>query len=155
MIKKITAACYFLLISSLLQAQADYSNYSQQASRLSKLSRDYPQLVKLKSITKTVGGKDIWMLTMGTGNTESKPAIAIAGGIEGNHLLGTELAIGFAEKLLLGSNTDSIKTLLGKTTFYVFPNMSPDAMEQYFASLKYERQGNAVQTDDDRDGKIK
>ncbi len=31
--------------------------------------------------------------------------------------------------------------------------MSPDAMEQYFAPLKYERQGNAVSTDDDRDGK--
>jgi hypothetical protein len=31
--------------------------------------------------------------------------------------------------------------------------MSPDAMEQYFASVKYERQGNATVTDDDRDGK--
>ena len=30
--------------------------------------------------------------------------------------------------------------------------MSPDAMEQYFASIKYERQGNEVDTDDDRDG---
>lgn len=155
MIKKITvSACYALLISSFLQAQADYSNYTQQTNRLSKLSKDYPQLAKLKSITKTAGGKDIWMLTIGAGNTESKPAIAIAGGIEGNHLLGTELAIGFAEKLLQGGNTDSIKTLLGKTTFYVFPNMSPDAMEQYFAALKYERQGNAVQTDDDRDGQL-
>ena len=155
MIQKITAvACCVLFISSLLQAQADYSNYSQQTNRLSKLSKDYPQLVKLKSITKTVGGKDVWMLTVGAGDTESKPAIAIAGGIEGNHLLGMELAIGFAEKLLQGSNSDSIKTLLGKTTFYLFPNMSPDAMEQYFAALKYERQGNAVQTDDDRDGKL-
>ncbi|HYE54582.1 MAG TPA: M14 family metallopeptidase, partial [Chitinophagaceae bacterium] len=40
------------------------------------------------------------------------------------------------------------------TTFYVFPNMSPDAMEQYFATVKYERQGNAGSTDDDRDGKF-
>lgn len=31
--------------------------------------------------------------------------------------------------------------------------MSPDAMEQYFASLQYERQGNSSSTDDDRDGK--
>jgi hypothetical protein len=155
MIQKITAvACCVLLLGSLLQAQTDYSNYSQQTNRLFKLSKDHPQLAKLKSITKTVGGKDIWMLTVGAGDTESKPAIAIAGGIEGNHLLGMELAIGFAEKLLKESNTDSIKTLLGKTTFYVFPNMSPDAMEQYFGALKYERQGNAVQTDDDRDGKL-
>jgi hypothetical protein len=55
---------------------------------------------------------------------------------------------------LKGSNTDSIKTRLAKTTYYVFPNMSPDAMEQYFSKLKYERNGNATETDDDRDGKL-
>jgi hypothetical protein len=55
---------------------------------------------------------------------------------------------------LKGSGTDSIKNRLAKTTYYVFPNMSPDAMEQYFAKLKYERNGNATETDDDRDGKL-
>ena len=155
MIKKLTAtACCLFLITSFIAAQTGYSNYSQQSNRLISLSKTYPQSVKLKSISKTAGGKDIWMMTIGNGNTETKPGIAIVGGVEGNHLLGTELAIGFAEKLLQGSNTDSIKALLAKTTFYVFPNMSPDAMEQYFAALKYERQGNAVQTDDDRDGKL-
>ena len=154
MLKKLLATACCLLLIIYISAQTDYSNYNQQTNRLTALSKTYPQLVKLKSITKTTGGKDIWMLTMGSGNTESKPGIAIVGGAEGHHLLGTELAIGFAEKLLQGSNTDSIKTLLTKTTFYVFPNMSPDAMEQYFAPVKYERQGNAVQTDDDRDGKL-
>jgi len=155
MIKKILATvCCLLLITSLLHAQTDYSNYSQQTNRLNALSKTYPQSVKLRSITKTASGKDIWMMTIGSGNMEIKPGIAIVGGVEGSHLLGTELAIGFAEKLLLAGKTDSIKTLLTKTTFYVFPNMSPDAMEQYFGALKYERQGNAVQTDDDRDGKL-
>ncbi len=155
MIQKITVliGCC-LLITAISNAQAGYSNYSQQSVRLVTLSKNYPQLVKLTSITKTVGGKDIWMLTIGSGNTNTKPAIAVIGGAEGNHLLGTELAIGFAEKLLQASNTDSIKILLNKTTFYIFPNMSPDAMEQYFATIKYDRQGNAVQTDDDRDGKL-
>ena len=154
MIKKLLATACCLLLIIYIYAQTDYSNYNQQTNRLTALSKTYPQTVKLKSITKTTGGKDIWMLTVGSGNTESKPGIASVGGVEGHHLLGTELAIGFAEKLLQGSNTDSIKTLLSKTTFYVFPNMSPDAMEQYFAPVKYERQGNAVQTDDDRDGKL-
>lgn len=154
MMQKIVATfcCIFIIVIS--KAQSGYSNYTQLTNRLNVLSKTYPQLAKLKSITKTTGGKEIWMMTIGMGDTESKPAIAIIGGVEGHHLLGTELAIGFAEKLLQGSNTDSIKALLGKTTFYVFPNMSPDAMEQYFASTKYERQGNAVQTDDDRDGRI-
>jgi murein tripeptide amidase MpaA len=76
--------------------------------------------------------------------TEVKPAIAIVGGAEGSQILGSELAIGFAESILSGIGTDSIKALLEKTTFYVFPNMSPDASDQYFASLKYERQGTRV-----------
>ena len=134
-------------------AQSGYSNFTQQTNRINALAKNYPQFAKLRSLTKTAGGKDIWQLTIGTGNMESKPAIVIAGGIEGNFLIGMELAIGFAENLLQGSNTDSIKALLNKTTFYVFPNMSPDAMEQYFAPLQYERQGNASSTDDDRDGK--
>lgn len=153
MLKK--SLSFLIIILSALSVMAqEYSNYSRQSSRINALTKSYPQLVKVQSIAKTAGGKDIWQITVGAGNTESKPAIAIIGGVEGNHLLGTELAVGFAENLLQGSNADSIKALLNKTTFYIFPNMSPDAMEQYFASLKYERLGNATETDDDRDGKI-
>lgn len=143
-----------LLSMTIAKAQTDYSSFTQQSARINALARSYPQLVKVQSLAKTAGGKDVWQLTIGAGNTESKPAIAIIGGVEGNHLLGAELAIGFAENLLQGSGSDSIKALLDKTTFYVFPNMSPDAMEQYFSPVKYERQGNASATDDDRDGKV-
>lgn len=148
-------ACLFcaVLFSSVAMAQNNYSNYAQQTSRLNALAKNYPQLAKLTTLTKTTGGKDVWQLTLGSGDADTNPAIVIAGGTEGNHILGTELAIGFAENLLQGSNSDSIKALLNKTTFYIFPNMSPDAMEQYFASLQYERQGNSSSTDDDRDGK--
>lgn len=146
-------AMLFVCFAATMQAQ-EYSNFAAQSSRLSALAKAYPGLTNLTSIAKTNGGKDIWLLTIGTGKTETKPAIAVIGGTEGTHLLGTEMAIGFAETLLKGSNTDSIKNRLAKTTYYVFPNMSPDAMEQYFGKLKYERTGNATETDDDRDGKL-
>jgi hypothetical protein len=136
------------------QTNAGYSNFSQQTNRLNALAKTYPQLVKLRALTKTAGGKEIWQITIGTGNVDSKPALLVVGGVEGNNVLSTELALGFAEDLLKNNASDSIKALLAKTTFYVFPNMSPDAMEQYFAPLRYERQGNASSTDDDRDGKL-
>jgi hypothetical protein len=139
--------------TALSQTPASYSNFNQQTNRLNALVKSYPQYAQLRSLTKTAGGKDIWQLTVGAGNMDTKPALLIVGGTEGQHLLGTELAIGFAEDLLKSSGTDSIKALLNKTTFYIFPNMSPDAMEQYFSSVRYERQGNATSTDDDRDGK--
>ncbi|HLG40061.1 MAG TPA: M14 family metallopeptidase, partial [Chitinophagaceae bacterium] len=153
MIKTMTACLVCVLFFIASKAQTGYNNFSQQTSRINALAKNYPQLAKVRSLTKTAAGKDIWQITIGSGNTETKPAIAVVGGAEGHYIISTELAIGFAENLLQSSNTDSIKALLNKTTFYVFPNMSPDAMEQYFASLQYERQGNTTSTDDDRDGK--
>lgn len=139
-----------LALTNVLHAQ-NYSNYAQQTARIQALAKNYPQLVKVRSLTKTNSGKDIWQITLGSGNADTKPAIVVVGGVEGPYILGTELAIGFAENLLQSS--DSVKEVLNRTSFYIFPNMSPDAMEQYFAALKYERQGNNSSTDDDRDGK--
>jgi hypothetical protein len=153
MTKRLVASVLALICVYVLQAQSDYSNSQQQSARINALAKSNSQLASVRSIAKTAGGKDIWMITIGTGKTESKPAIAVVGGVQGNHLLGTELAIGFAEQILQAAASDSIKTLLANTTYYIFPNMSPDAMEQYFGKLKYERLGNATSTDDDRDGK--
>lgn len=126
----------------------DYNNASQLAQRLRALANSSAN-VNLQSITKTAGGKDVWMLTLGTGDVDNKPAMVIVGGVEGKHLLGVEMATRFAEKMA-ADHADALET----TTFYVFPNMSPDATEQYFSSLKYERSGNAKATDDDRDGRV-
>ena len=145
-VKKWVLGALFLFSVSL-QAQ-DYNNANQLAQRLKQLAGSSPD-VKLESITKTDGGKDIWMLTLGKGDVDSKPAMAVVGGVEGAHVLGVEMAVRFAEGIVKDN-----ASVLDHTTFYVFPNMSPDATEQYFAKLKYERSGNAKQTDDDRDGKL-
>lgn len=155
--KKLYLFNFFFLLwltASFAQTQQDYSTNAVLTQRVKALAQKYPQWVKSKSLTQTLGGKDIWLITIGAGNTDQKPAIAVVGGVEGKHLLGVEMAIGFAEKLLANSGTDSVKNLLNKQTFYVFPNMSPDATEQYFAKVKSARSGNANSTDDDRDGKI-
>lgn len=138
-----------LLLGSLICgsafAQSDYPTLSQVTQRLQKLGSNAS--VELKTLTKTEGGKDIHVLKIGTGNKDQKPAIAVVGGVEGFHVLSVELALQFAEKLV----TENSKALEA-TTFYIFPNMSPDAYEQYHAALKYERRGNAVAVDHDRDG---
>src|SRR5688572_1990265 len=148
---------YLLLIGLAIGTQAfsqDYSNHAQLSQRLKALESANSSLVKLQSLTKTAGGKDIWVLEIGSGDRAAHPAVAVVGGVEGSHLLGQELAVGFAEKLLAAAKTDSVKKLLDVVTFYVFPAVSPDAAEQYFQKLKYERSANASPTDDDRDGKI-
>jgi hypothetical protein len=152
MIRKRIVVALFALVSTSAFSQ-DYSNHAQLTQRLKTLESSNSNLVKLQSLTKTAGGKDIWLLEIGSGDRVNHPAVAVVGGVEGSLILGPELAVGFAEKLLANAQKDSIKALLATTTFYVFANVSPDATEQYFAKVKYERSANASATDDDRDGK--
>jgi len=134
-----------------LTAQNQYNNFKTMSQKIEALSKEYPSLCTVKSIVKTAGGKDIWSISIGIGDKDNKPGIAIFGGVEGNHILGKELALGFAGSLLKESASPEIKGLLDKITFYVFPDVSPDATEQFFSDLKYERVVNARSTDDDRD----
>lgn len=131
----------------LALAQTDYRDADQLRTDLQALSRQYGANAQLQSLTKTPGEHDLWVLTLSDGNPDAHPALVIAGGVEGSHLLSVELAAELARDIL-----ENKKELLDQTTFYIFPNMNPDATAQYFTSLKYERSGNATNTDDDRDG---
>ena len=133
--------------------QSDYSSHQQTGERLQQLLHSYPDFITLESLAKTIGGKDIWLLTIGSGDIANKPAIAVVGGVAGDHLLGSELAMRFAENLTYSFSDENIRNLLDSVSLYVFPDMSPDAREQYFRPLRYERLGNANPTDLDRDGR--
>jgi hypothetical protein len=91
------------LLCFLSSFAQNYSTLAEQQARIQNIVKAYPQLATVSSMIKTNGGKDIWMITIGTGKTETKPAIAVVGGVEGNHLLGAELVIGFAENVLKAS----------------------------------------------------
>jgi len=134
-----------------LSAQAQYTDYKTMSQKIEVLTKEYPSLCTSKSLVKTAGGKDIWVLTIGTGDKENKPGIAIVGGVEGSHILGKELAAGFAASLLKESSSDEIKKLLDKVTFYILPDASPDAADQFFSEMKYERNNNSRSVDDDKD----
>lgn len=141
----------FCIAFSALSAQTQYSNFKTMSQKIDGLNKEYPSICTVKSLVKTAGGKDILVMTIGTSDKDSKPGIAILGGVEGSHLLGRELALGFAGLLMKESSSPEIKELLDKITFYVFPDVSPDAAEQFFSDLKYERNINARSTDDDKD----
>ncbi len=131
-----------MICASLVSGQDQYTDYRQLSKKLNTLVTEYPGLCTLKSLAKTAGGRDIWLITIGTGDTENKPAVVITGGVEGSYTLGRELAAGVAGNILKNSGESGIKELLGKITFYILPDVSPDASEQYFSSLKYERNVN-------------
>jgi hypothetical protein len=121
---------------------------------MNTLAKANPSLCEIRSLAKTEGGKDVLVLIIGTGDKHSKPGIAVLGGVDGRYVLGRELAAGFAENLLKEAATTKIKELLSRVTFYVFPDVSPDASEQYFSKIRYERYWNARAIDNDRDFRL-
>ena len=132
-----------------ISAQSDYSNYSKLTQKIKSLQRANSSNSKLEELTTTIGGHKIWALTLSKGEAKNKPAIAIVSGVDGSHILGPEMAVNIAENILK-EHAD----VLENTTFYIFPNMSPNATENYFSSLKHYNNGNAKNTDDDRDGEV-
>ncbi len=132
-----------------ISAQSDYSNYSKLTQKIKSLQKSNATNAKLEELTTTIGGHKIWALTLSKGKAENKPAIAIVSGVDGSHILGPEMAINIADNILKNH-----VNILEKTTFYIFPNMSPNATENYFSSLKHYKNGNAKKTDDDRDGAV-
>lgn len=139
------------IFSGTTGAQSKYRDHSMMIRTIEALGKEYPALCSVKPLGKSAGGKDLMIITIGTGDRDNKPGIAVLGGIGGSHVLGRELAAGFAAYLLKNSESPEIKNLLGKITFYVIPDVSPDASGQFFSDLKYERNVNDTPVDDDRD----
>jgi hypothetical protein len=147
----IMAMVYLNAGLSDLYSQQTYTDYKGILQKAVSVAKENPSICTLQTLVKTDGGKEILVLTIGKGDKDNKPGIAVVGGIDGSYILGRELAIGFAEKLIRESQSQEVMSLLDKVTFYIFPDVSPDASEQYFSELRYERSINARQTDDDRD----
>jgi hypothetical protein len=141
-----TPSLFFVLsaLPGLLSAQ--YSNHEQLAARIKKLEAA-THLVSATTLAVTPGGHEIFLIRAGTGDADSKPAVAVCGGSDGSLPYTTEVVMQMAERLV-AQHPD----VLGEVTFYFLPNLSPDATEQYFTTLRYERIRNRTPNDDDRDG---
>jgi hypothetical protein len=148
---RILILVFIVMFMASFPVMGQYHDHAAISRKAAEIARQYPDLCSAKSLVKTAGGKEVWLITIGTGAKDSKPGVAIVGGLDGKYILGRELAIGIAENILSSSTENNIRELLAKITFYIFPDVSPDASDQFFSGLKYERNLNSRTTDDDRD----
>lgn len=135
---------------------AVYDNAAALQARLEKISQS--DFAELSSLGKTLGGRDVWLLTLGAKLSAAKPAVLLVGSVQASDLAAGELTLQMAERLLADatSNDEAAKKqaeqLLKQYTFYLIPRPSPDASERCFAELKTDSVVNQRTTDDDRDG---
>jgi zinc carboxypeptidase len=127
-----------------------YANYVSLTEQVRKL--DESDLVALRSLGKSLDGRDVWLIVVGSGKVDEKPAIVVVGNVDPAHIFGSELALRAAQKLVAKAGQDeATKKLLAERTFYFIPRPDPDGTEKCFRGPFREPAGNARKTDDDRD----
>lgn len=132
----------------VIEGYADYDAYRLQLESIAE--SDYAALT---SLGRTQGRREVYLLKVGSGELDDKPAVLIVGSVHPPHLLGSELAVRVARRLVEQAKTDkAVRRMLGRVTFYVIPRPAPDACEAFFRRPYLERAGNERPTDDDRDG---
>lgn len=132
-----------------------YHNYKSLTAALQGLADSNQKITKLTSIGRTLKGRDIWMLEVSGANGTSaleKQALLICGNLEGDHIIGSEVALGIAEHLIGQYGKDeNVTKVLDKRTFYIIPRLNPDGAEIFFDKIRREHEGNLKPRDEDYD----
>ncbi|MCL2738149.1 MAG: M14 family metallopeptidase [Bacteroidales bacterium] len=120
-----------------------------------EMVKAYPHLVRLQSIGKSVGNRDIWVLTVSDfskGNPDRKPAMWVDANIHGNEIQGSEMALYIAWYLTENFHENAyIQELLEQKTFYIAPTINPDGRAVFTEEAGSLRSG-IFPVDNDRDG---
>ncbi len=135
-----------------------YHTYQELSAELKAIVAANPTMAKMTSIGKTREGRDIWAIELanpaGT-PVDQRPALLVAANFEGDHVIGSELALYLVDSLVKGYATDAaIKQRLDNHVIFVVPRVNADGAELMFAPVKTGRRTNATPSDADNDGRI-
>ncbi len=150
-----------LLLALPAQAATDftrYHNHAELSSALKALVAASPNIARLSEIGKSREGRAIWALELANPEgvpVDRRPALFIAANLEGDHLIGSELALFVGEALVGGYATDPlVRQRLDSSVVYILPRVNPDGAEQMFAPVKAVRRTNVQPFDADNDGRL-
>ena len=140
------------LVAPALHGQtAAYLDFDDLTSELRSLVNG-SSAATMRTIGTSREGRDIWLIeianTSGTLVTE-RPGLLVVGNLEGDHVVGSQLALETIRYLLSSDEAD-----LDNQVFYVVPRLNPDGAEAMFAIVKHDRRRNALPYDDDNDGRV-
>lgn len=135
-----------------------YYDYDGLCKALIKLNSNYPATTRLKSIGKSLEGRDIWVLTIRnpkTGPDKDKAALYVDGNTHGNEIQGAEICLYLAHFLLTRyDDLDWVKKLVDERVFYIAPTVNPDGREAFMKepNTPHSSRSNRRPYDNDNDG---
>ncbi len=137
-----------------------YHDYAEATALLKTMAAAHPQRAKLRSLGRSYGGREMWLLTITSfdrGPDIEKPAFWIDGAIHANEIQATEVSLYTAWYLLemYGRNA-SITRLVDDRAFYIVPMMSPDSRDAHMhePNTTHAPRTGKRPVDDDRDGLV-
>jgi len=149
-----------LLVTSLVtprtgQGQtASYLDHDGLTRELNSLVNS-SNLATMESLGTTLGGREIWLVTVGSPSgapLNERPGVLVVGNLEGDHLVGSQLALEAIRYLVRNAQDEAVQSVLSDHVFYFFPRLNPDGAEAMFAGVKWNRKTNSRPFDDDNDG---
>ena len=107
MIRILTTTIFLFLATSTTFAQAPYPSrvelrfdhwydYAEMTQALHDIVEAYPELLSIESLGKSVGDRDLWLITLNNSNTgadRNKTAIFIDANIHGNEIQAAETVL--------------------------------------------------------------
>lgn len=134
------------------------NTYDEVVKICRELVAAYPELLSMQSIGKSVGGREMWALTLNVGRTgpdTGKPAMYIDANIHGNEVQGTEVVL-YSIWYLTKSygHVPQLTELMDRCAFYFVPMVNPDGRAYWFDSPNnmHSSRGGARPVDNDGDG---
>ena len=133
---------------------ASYMDYDQFTRELRGVAGS-SNLATMESLGTTLGGREVWMVAVGDPSgppLDERPGVLVVGNLEGDHLVGSHLALEAIRYLLDNPQDEAVQAALADRVFYFFPRLNPDGAEAMFAPVKWNRRTNSLSFDDDNDG---
>jgi hypothetical protein len=150
------AAASLALPGSAPAQVSSYLDHDALTRELRSLTQG-TDLVRMRSLAKTLGGRDVWVLEVGNPAgvpLEERPGVLVVGNLDGDHLVGSALALEAVRYLVRNAGEEAVKKSLDTQVFYFFPRLNPDGAEAMFAKVKWDRKTNGRPFDDDNDGRL-
>ncbi len=133
-------------------------DHTEMSERMQLMQKTWPDKLKLESLGKSFGGRDLWMMTVNnpaTGPEANKAGMYIEANVHGNEIQGTEVSLYTIWYLM--ENYDripTIKRLVDERVFYIVPTVNPDGRDFFLHGTGSGARTGHVPVDSDGDGKF-
>ncbi|MCA9719714.1 MAG: peptidase M14 [Myxococcales bacterium] len=115
-----------------------YLDHAQLTAQLRTWATQHPDFIRLRALTTTEGGRELWLLTIGPRPDEPRPALWVDANMHASELCGSNVALAVAEELIaLHLDPDArplglpahVCARLRSIHVHVAPRLSPDGAE--------------------------